>query len=82
MNNDYQTLINGIFVCGLPALPFVLEKEDIQVIVDLRAEADKSETKDILIPLVDGQPNQEHLLREAIGHVVRAYEQGKKVVLH
>ncbi len=82
MSKDYQALLNGIFVCGLPGLASVLENEDVQVIVDLRAEATESDTKGIIIPLIDGEPNQTHLLKQAIDHVVRAYQDGKQVVLH
>ncbi len=39
---DYQTLINGVFVCGLSAVPNVIEKEGGTFVIDLRAEAHES----------------------------------------
>ena len=86
MKTDYQSIINGIFICGLPALNKVLENEDISLIIDLRAEAEESEFKKHVnvkhIPLIDGAPDQSHLLKEAIINGVHAYEEGKKLVLH
>lgn len=89
MMNDYQTLLNGIFVCGLPALNIALENEHVSIVIDLRAEATESENdKSILnvnrinIPLIDGVPNQANLLHDAIKHVVNAYHEKKHVVIH
>ncbi|WP_017729277.1 hypothetical protein [Halalkalibacterium ligniniphilum] len=85
MNNDYQSLLNGIFICGVPAVRTVTAQENVQIAIDLRAEADENEDKDIHrihIPLVDGKPNQADLLQKAIDSVVQAYKEGKQVVLH
>ncbi|GAE37287.1 hypothetical protein [Halalkalibacter akibai] len=84
--NEYQSILNGIFVCGLPAVNRVIEKEQAQVVVDVRVEVDETEARQKVatkyVPLVDGKPNQAALLQEAIAHVVTAYQEGKKIVLH
>lgn len=83
---DYQTILNGFFICGVPAVNTVIENENIEFIVDLRAEVqgtvDTDQKNRVLIPLVDGVPNQSHLLREAIQQVIKAYQEGKKVLVH
>ncbi|WP_052948712.1 hypothetical protein [Mesobacillus campisalis] len=86
MERNYQSLINGIFVCALPAVNTVLENENIQMVMDLRAEAGENEGENhpnrLVIPLIDGKPNQSKLLEDAIQAAVHAYHEGKQVVLH
>jgi hypothetical protein len=87
MKRDYQTLLNGIFVCGLPALKTAIENENVSIVIDLRAEASENDNSfmnvnRINIPLVDGESNQANLLHDAIKQVVNAYHEGKHVVLH
>ncbi|MFN7251576.1 MAG: hypothetical protein ACK4M9_12385 [Anaerobacillus sp.] len=87
MKREYQTLLNGIFVCGLPALNSALENENVSIVIDLRAEARETENSiinanRINIPLIDGESNQAILLHDAIKHVVNAYHEGKHVVIH
>ncbi|TWI59846.1 hypothetical protein [Halalkalibacter nanhaiisediminis] len=86
MNTDYQSFLAGMFICGELAVPTVVTKEDVKLVVDLRAEASEGVVGDqvdrVHVPLVNGEPNQSQLLSEAIGHVVNAYQEGKRVVLH
>ncbi|PYZ95282.1 hypothetical protein CR194_07160 [Salipaludibacillus keqinensis] len=86
MNIDYQTLINGIFVCGLPAVNDVIKNENVKAIVDLRAEAKEDTIPGNVIyrnvPLIDGEPNQTKLLKEAVTEVIQFYKGDKQVVLH
>lgn len=86
MNIDYQTLIKGIFVCGLPAVNNVINKENISAVIDLRAEAQEGTYFENgiykNISLIDGEPNQTKPLQQAIIEVVQLYKEGKQVVLH
>ncbi|MCT8139122.1 hypothetical protein H1D32_16280 [Anaerobacillus sp. CMMVII] len=86
MTNEYQTLLNGMFICGLKSVESVIENEEIDIVLDLRAEAqgdsDYGSVKRLRVPLEDGISNQTQLLQQGIQHAVNAYTEGKKVVLH
>jgi protein-tyrosine phosphatase len=86
VSEEFQALIEGIFIGGESTVNTIVSKEQAKVIIDLRAEAQESAVKGnvewVHIPLVDGKPNQSTLLWDAIQHVVKAHEEGKKVVIH
>lgn len=85
MANEYQALLNSMFVCGLKDVDTVIKNEGIDVVLDLRAEAQEGHedhVERIKIPLEDGIENQTQLLKQAIQYAVRAYHQGNKVLLH
>lgn len=89
MSENYHALIeNRIFMCGADDVQSVVNQEDVEIIVDLREEADRcaaegENLKWINIPLID-DPSEtgEKLLEEAISVVTNAYNHGKKVVFH
>lgn len=61
MANEYQALLNGMFVCGLKDVDTVIKNEGIDVVLDLRAEAQEGHedyVERIKIPLEDGVENQ------------------------
>lgn|GEM_PF-5618947 len=83
---DYQSFLEGLFICGEADVPAVIGKEKANFIVDVRAEATGSaggpENKRINIPLEARKPNQSKELKEAIDQLVEAYKKGEKAVLH
>ena len=87
--SEYHALIDGaIFMCGAGAVQNAVDREQIDVVVDLRAEsagcvASREGLNWIQIPLGDNAPTAEsELYRRAIQAVVAAYQSGKKVVFH
>lgn len=89
MTKPYHELIAGrIYFGGAQDIQQMADEEGIAVVVDLRAEstgcaASQPELLWVQIPLGDNaeQPEDE-LFRDAIGAVVEAYQQGKKVAFH
>ncbi|MDB5052964.1 MAG: protein tyrosine phosphatase [Bacilli bacterium] len=86
---SYQSLHeNKIFVGGSADVEAMIKNENIDVIVDLRAEATKmaypSETTQwIQVPIGDDSPQTEEILfKKAIDEVVSAYKAGKTVGFH
>ena len=86
MNMDYQTLLKGIFICGLPSVNQVIKKENASVVIDLRAEAQQDSYYENVIyrnfPLIDGGKKQQHILHNAISEITQFHKEGKQVVLH
>ncbi|RAP75941.1 protein-tyrosine phosphatase family protein [Paenibacillus montanisoli] len=85
---NYQALIHDrIFMGGAADVEAMVKNEDVDVVVDLRAEStgcayDGAEVEWIRIPLGDNSPDDHLLFRQAIEEVVSAYENGKKVAFH
>ncbi|MBP1933371.1 hypothetical protein [Ammoniphilus resinae] len=83
---DYQSFLEGLFICGEIDVPTVIDKEKANFIVDVRAEAKESaggqENRRVNIPLEASKPNQSKELKEAIDQLVAAYKKGEKAVLH
>lgn len=75
-------------MCGAADVEQVVKNEQCEVIVDLRGEATQcaypeAEVEWIKIALGDDTgADQEVLLKEAAGEVVKAYREGKKVAFH
>jgi len=89
LEKRYQALVeNRIFVGGAADVEAMIKNEQVDIIVDLRAEATRmaypSETTQwIQIPLGDDSlKTEEVLFKEAIDEVVSAYHAGKKVGFH
>lgn len=86
MNTDYQTLLNGLFICGVNSIDAVIKNADIDVVLDLRPEAthhnQDNDVKRLQVSLEDGVANQTNPLQRAIKFAVDAYKEGNKVVLH
>lgn len=83
--NNYEPLIPGrIFVGGVDAIDDLLTEEEIDVIVDLRAEVKGSlpNEKSIHQPIVDDAAHQEASIRQATKTVMDAYHAGKNVYFH
>lgn len=89
MEKNYQSLVdNRIFFGGASDVEAMVNNEGVEVIVDLRGEATEcaypgAEAEWIKVPLGDhAEGPQDELFRQAIQHVVEAYNSGKKVGFH
>jgi protein-tyrosine phosphatase len=86
MSDAYQQLVKDrIFIGGAADAKQAVENEGIDVVFDLRAEAeggDESYTR-VHAPIVDDSTDhQDESIQDAIDAVVTAYEEGKKVFFH
>lgn len=86
MNKEYQELIKDrIFIGGAADAESAVEAEEIDVVVDLRAEVPGGEYGNHRIhsPILDDSLEQQDVsVKEAIDQVVDAYNDGKKVYFH
>ncbi|MDQ0920279.1 dual specificity protein phosphatase family protein [Paenibacillus sp. V4I5] len=88
MGKDYQSLHEErIFIGGAKDVKQMIEDEQVEVVIDLRAEAQEAvsspESVELIhIPLVDQQEGQEGQIGKAADEVIRHYRDGKKVALH
>lgn len=84
--DTYQAFLEGLFICGEADVPTVIEKEQANLLIDVRAEATKSAgTEDatwVNIPLDSKKEHQVEQLKAAIDELVQAYHKGEKAVLH
>ncbi|MFC4712773.1 protein-tyrosine phosphatase family protein [Planococcus dechangensis] len=86
MNETYQQLVKDrIFIGGAADAKQAVENEGIDVVFDLRAEAedvDESYTR-VHAPIVDDSTEQQdESIQDAINGVVTAFDEGKKVFFH
>jgi protein-tyrosine phosphatase len=82
---NYQALIKGrIFIGGADHVDEVMGNENVDVIYDLRAEAQAQESKynRIHTPIVDDEKYQEESVIKAIDEVIKSYKEGKKIYFH
>lgn len=86
---SYQALVDdNIFFGGAADVESMIEREGVEVVVDLRGEAEKPafsnpDVQWIQIALGDNTiTNQDVLFKQAIDEVVNAYKSGKKVAFH
>lgn len=85
--SDYNELIKDrIFIGGAEDVQDVLTEKDIDVVIDLRSESNKSnnDTKYQTIhqPVLDDTENQDESVKEAVDTVTKAYNDGKSVFFH
>ncbi|OAB39943.1 protein tyrosine phosphatase [Paenibacillus macquariensis subsp. defensor] len=89
MQKNYQALIEDrIFFGGASDVEDMVKNEGIEVVVDLRGEAIECAypvkgVQWVQVPLGDNAVGpQDQLFKQAINHVVEAYNNGKKVAFH
>lgn len=88
MSHGYHALVDGkIFMGSAADTQDAVDREAIDLVVDLRGEASEPAAKGtfswIQVPLGDNSPTAESgLYREAIDSVVNAMRAGKKVYFH
>lgn len=80
----YHELIKDrIFIGGADDVKDMMENEKADIIVDLRAEAPgETEYNRMHSPIVDDAEHQDESIKKSIDHVVKAYNDGKKVYFH
>ncbi|WP_342527352.1 dual specificity protein phosphatase family protein [Chryseomicrobium sp. FSL W7-1435] len=86
MSNDYQELVKDrIFIGGAADAKEAVDREQINVVVDLRAEVTEGEYEYLRIhsPIVDdSDEQQDESVKKAIDQVVDAYNDDKKIYFH
>ncbi|MBT2581604.1 dual specificity protein phosphatase family protein [Planococcus sp. ISL-109] len=86
MSETYQQLVKDrIFIGGAADAKTAVEKEGIDIVFDLRAEATDSDGSypRVHAPIVDDSvEHQDESIQDAIDGVVIAYEEGKKIFFH
>ena len=86
MTKEYQELIKDrIFIGGAADAKSAVESENIDLVVDLRAEVAEGEYEYLRVhsPIVDdSDEQQDESVKKAIDQVVDAYNDGKKIYFH
>lgn len=86
MNKNYQELVKDrIFIGGAADAMNAVDAEQIDVVVDLRAEVTEGAYEYLRVhsPIVDdSDEQQDESVKKAIDQVVDAYNGGKKIYFH
>lgn len=83
--NNYDALVsNRIFVGGIDGVNPLLENEKIDVIFDLRFSKKEHPAEALRVhqPILDDETAQAESIKEAVGQIVEAYNDGKNVYFH
>ncbi|MFC0274055.1 dual specificity protein phosphatase family protein [Metabacillus herbersteinensis] len=82
--NYHELIKNRIYIGGADDAQEMIANEKADVVFDLRAEAPlhRPEYNRIHSPIVDDADPQDESVKKAIDHVVKAYNEGKKVYFH
>ncbi len=81
--NYHELIKDRIFIGGADDVKDMMENEKADIIFDLRAEApDETEYSRLHSPIVDDAEHQDESIKKSIDHVVKAYNEGKKVYFH
>lgn len=84
-SKEYEELIpERIFIGGIGAIQELLENENIDVIYDLRAEVNGTQSSNISIhqPISDDNDYQDESIKKAVKEVVDSYHAGKNIYFH
>jgi protein-tyrosine phosphatase len=82
---NYNELIKDrIYFGGADDVKDMMENEKADIIFDLRAESHENMSgfDRIHIPVVDDAERQDESIKQSIEHVVKAYNEGKKIYFH
>lgn len=84
MDKNYQELFNNqIFFGGAADAKDAIVNEQIDIVIDLRvAEPEKVEYTRIHAPIADEEKDVVPSIQYAVGEVMKAYHDGKKVFFH
>ncbi|GLB59620.1 protein-tyrosine phosphatase family protein [Cytobacillus sp. NCCP-133] len=82
-NKNYDELIKDrIYIGGADDAADVIENEKADVIFDLRAETAEAPYERIHSPIADDADKQDESIQTSIDHVVKAFNEEKKVYFH
>lgn len=84
MDKNYQELFNNqIFFGGAADAKDAIVNEQVDIVIDLRvAEPEKVEYTRIHAPIADEEKDVVPSIQYAVGEVMKAYHDGKKVFFH
>lgn len=82
--NYHELIKNRIYIGGAADAQDMMNNEKADIVFDLRAEApdETPEYNRIHSPIVDNADQQDESVKKSIDHVVKAYNEGKKVYFH
>ncbi|MEJ8767073.1 dual specificity protein phosphatase [Oceanobacillus sp. HCA-5259] len=85
--SDYNELVKDrIFIGGADDVQDAMKEKDIDVVIDLRSETNKSNNDSkhhtVHQPILDDAENQDESVKKAINSVTKAYNEGKNVFFH
>lgn len=86
-HKNYQELVKGVFIGSAADAPTMVEQEECDIVIDLRAEVETTEEHAanrlrVHIPLHDGVRGQEEYIQSAVQEAVTAYQNGRIVAIH
>jgi protein-tyrosine phosphatase len=80
--NYHELIKDRIYIGGADDVKDMMENEKADVIFDLRAEAPEVEYERLHSPIVDDAEDQDESIKKSIEHVIKAYDEGKKIYFH
>jgi protein-tyrosine phosphatase len=80
--NYHELIKDRIYIGGADHVKEMMENEKADVIFDLRAEAKEVDYDRFHSPIVDDAEDQDESIKKSIDHVVKAYNEGKKIYFH
>ncbi len=80
--NYHELIKDRIYIGGADDVKDMLQNEKADVIFDLRAEALEVDYDRVHSPIVDDAEEQDESIKNSINHVVKAYNEGKKIYFH
>jgi protein-tyrosine phosphatase len=82
--NYHELIKDRIYIGGADDVKDMMEREEADVIFDLRAESPNQDTSfnRIHSPIVDDEDQQDKSIKKAVDQVVKAYNEGEKVYFH
>ncbi|MDQ0861495.1 dual specificity protein phosphatase family protein [Bacillus sp. V2I10] len=82
--NYHELIKDRIYIGGADDAQDMMANEKADIVFDLRAEApeNSSNYNRVHSPIVDDADQQDESVKKSIDHVVKAYNEGKKVYFH
>lgn len=80
--NYHELIKDRIYIGGADDVKDMMENEKANVIFDLRAEAQEVDYERFHSPIVDDAEDQDESIKKSIEHVIKAYDEGKKIYFH
>ncbi|WP_191556153.1 protein-tyrosine phosphatase family protein [Metabacillus idriensis] len=82
--NYHELIKDRIYIGGADDSQDMMANEKADIVFDLRAEAPENSPNyhRVHSPIVDDADQQDESVKESIDHVVKAYNEGKKIYFH